>query len=108
MAFYKCPPTDLSFITPKTRKEVQYAVSYTYNGGTILGDEWYEGYEVPPPLLSPGYVILGIGVGLELNARPPLATGVVVPESRLTPGMRYMNISGEWKRVPEQEEKNGD
>jgi hypothetical protein len=73
---YKCPPTDLRGFRDD-RQEVMYAVSYTYNGGITIGDEWYDGYEVPPPLINPGYKLVGIGVGLQLNAQPPLATAVL-------------------------------
>jgi len=73
--------------------EVTYPVSYRYNGGTIIDDEWYTGYEVPPPILPDGYELVNIGVGLQLNARPPYATmlmkksqpskGAVLSEDRL-------------------------
>lgn len=54
--------------------EVTYPVSYRYNGGTTIEDEWYTGYEVPPPILPDGYELVNLGVGLQLNARPPYAT----------------------------------
>jgi hypothetical protein len=56
-----------------------YAVSYEYNGGIVIADKWYKGYEVPPPYLPVGYKLVGIGVGLQLNARPPLATARLKP-----------------------------
>ena len=79
---FKCAPTDLRGDTPSPGKrcEVIYSVSYEYNGGTIIGDEWYDGYEVPAPLLAPGYTLKGIGVGLQLNCHPPYATAILVKE----------------------------
>ena len=73
---FKCPPTDLRGIRDD-RKEVMFATSCTYNGGIVIDGEWYDGYDVPPPLINPGYELIGIGVGLQLNARPPLATQVL-------------------------------
>ena len=55
-------------------KEVQFPVSYRYNGGTIIGGKWYSGYEVPPPIVPSGYKLVSLGVGLQLNSRPPFAT----------------------------------
>ena len=94
---FRCPPTDLRCYQPKERHEVTYAVSYTYNGGTVINDEWYAGYEVPAPLIAPGFVLIGIGVGLQLNATPPYATGVIIPESGVKEGL-YMDCDGVWKR----------
>jgi len=53
---------------------VVFPVSYTYNGGTVIDDEWYSGYEVPAPKVPKGFELVDIGVGLQLNARPPYAT----------------------------------
>jgi hypothetical protein len=53
---------------------VRFPVSYRYNGGVTIDDEWYPGVEVPAPIVPEGYELVGIGVGLQLNARPPLAT----------------------------------
>ena len=75
---FKSPATDLRDKTPKIRCEVTYRVSYEYNGGIVIEGEWYNGFEVPPPLLASGYKLVGIGVGLQLNARPPLATARLV------------------------------
>jgi hypothetical protein len=55
-------------------KEVIFPVSYTYNGGTVIGDEWYSGYEVPTPQVPEGFKLVSLGVSLQLNARPPYAT----------------------------------
>ncbi len=55
-------------------KIVTYPVSYRYNGGTIVDGEWYDGYEVPPPVIPDGYELIGIGIGLQLNAHPPYAS----------------------------------
>lgn len=98
---FKCPPTDLRCYQPKERQEVMYAVSNKYNGGISIKDEWYDGFEVPPPYILPGYGIVGIGVGLELNACPPLATGVLKPVDQIAPGTLYMTIDGTWKRKEE-------
>jgi len=98
--FYKCPPTDLRCHQPMERASVMYDVSYTYNGGTVIDGEWYDGYEVPPPLIAPGYAIIGIGVGLQLNASPPYATGVLVPLSKVK-DRPYLDDSGVWKRKEE-------
>jgi len=71
--------------------EVTYPVSYRYNGGTCIkpdgtwspeGD-WYPGYRVPPPIVPAGYKLVSLGVGLQLNARPPYAT-VLLKKVNLT------------------------
>jgi len=92
---FKCPPTDLRGYWGEG-KEVTYAVSYSYNGGIVIENKWYDGYEVPPPLLPAGYAIVGIGVGYQLNARPPLATGYLKPLSKVKDQL-YMDGNGEWK-----------
>jgi hypothetical protein len=99
MSKLKCPPTDLRGYSPRkgSRIEVQYAVSNSYNGGIGVGDEWYEGFEVPAPLLNPGHVIVGIGVGLDLNNHPPLATGILKLKSDLKEGQQYLDSDGVWK-----------
>ena len=101
MKLFKCPPTDLRGNHPGTddRMEVTYSVSYIYNGGISVKGIWYDGYEVPAPLLDPGYVIVSIGVGLQLNAKPPYATGILKPESELKPGQSYLGIDGVWKKI---------
>lgn len=54
--------------------EVTYGVSYTYNGGTTYRSKWYKGYKCQPPIVPKGFRLVGIGVGFEFNAHPPLAT----------------------------------
>lgn len=53
---------------------VKYPVSYKYNGGVVYNDRWYEGFKVSAPKVPKGFKLVGMGIGLELNARPPLAT----------------------------------
>lgn len=90
---FVCPAPDLrgKELDRKGRQrksvEVTYPVSYRYNGGILLkpdgswdpdNGDWYPGYEVPRPILPDGYKIVGIGVGLQLNSRPPYATTILV------------------------------
>jgi len=110
--YLHCPPTDLRGYHPTDYVEVTYAVSYRYNGGGIsIRDKWYAGFKVPAPLINPGYVLVGIGVGLQLNACPPYATGVLKPKSRLRQDEPYMDLDGVWKRhngpIKEIEVSNG-
>lgn len=98
---YKCPPTDLRGFDGNEGEEIQYAVTYVYNGGISVGGEWYDGYEVPPPIIPAGMCIVGIGVGLQLNARPPYATARIKPLTDLHPGQSYMDLDGVWKKKPE-------
>lgn len=58
---------------------VEYPVSYTYNGGIVVDGEWYSGFEVPGPVIPEGYELISIGIGLNLNARPPFATSLLRP-----------------------------
>jgi hypothetical protein len=99
MKLLKCKPTDLRGhrLSKGDYVEVTYATSYTYNGGIGVGDEWYDGFEVPAPLLNPDHAIIGIGVGLQLNARPPQATGVLMLKSEVK-DRPYMGCDGLWKR----------
>lgn len=60
---------------------VQYPVSYKYNGGTIIDGEWYKGFKVPPPEIPEGYELVDIGIGLQLNSKPPIATKYLKPIS---------------------------
>ena len=53
---------------------VTYPVGYRYNGGVTHKGEWYTGFIVPPPIVPEGYRLMDIGIGLELNAWPPVAT----------------------------------
>jgi hypothetical protein len=95
---FKCTPTDLRGYHPTEREEVTYDVSYVYNGGITVDGEWYDGFEVPAPVLAPGYVLVGIGVGLQLNACPPYATGVIKPDTMLREGQSYLDLDGVWKK----------
>lgn len=56
---------------------VTFAVSYRYNGGIVINEKFYEGFTVPAPRVPKGYVLTGIGCGLQLNARPPFATQMI-------------------------------
>jgi len=58
---------------------VTYPVSYRYNGGIVIDDTWYEGYEVAKPTVPEGFKLVGIGCGLQLNASPPFATAYLKP-----------------------------
>ena len=58
---------------------VSYPVSYKYNGGTVIKGEWYNGYKVSKPIAPKGFALVGIGIGLQLNARPPYATVYLKP-----------------------------
>ena len=58
---------------------VNYPVSYRYNGGILIDGEWYGGYDVPRPIVPEGFKLKNIGVGLQMNARPPYATMYLEP-----------------------------
>ena len=58
---------------------VNYPATYQYNGGITVDEEWYDGYEVPPPKTPEGFELVGIGCGYQLNAHPPLATAYLKP-----------------------------
>ena len=79
---YPAPVIKSRYLDPTKakREEVTYPVSYTYNGGIIIDDEWYDGFEVPRPIVQEGFKLVGIGVGLDFNARPPQATCLLVRE----------------------------
>ncbi len=62
------------------RHLVVYPVSYTYNGGIIVDGDWYEGFEVDPPIVPEGFELVDIGVGLDMNNKPPLATNYLRPK----------------------------
>lgn len=62
---------------PGERVMVTYPVSITYNGGAVINGQWYSGYEVPPPIVPRGYKLVGLGVGLQMNAHPPYATAML-------------------------------
>jgi len=57
---------------------VTYPVSCRYNGGIVIDDKHYEGFTVPAPKIPKGYYTMGIGCGLQLNARPPYATSLIL------------------------------
>lgn len=77
---FECLPTDLTKVKrPKSgMKEVRFSVSYDYNGGTFVNGEWVVGFHVPPPAIPEGTKLVGIGVGYQMNAKPPYATQVLV------------------------------
>jgi len=58
---------------------VTFPVSQTYNGGIVIDDKWYKGYQVPRPKVPKGFKLVSIGCGLQLNARPPYATYYLKP-----------------------------
>ena len=80
--YFQCPqPTTIPASSKDKRlafqgkaHDVTYPVSYRYNGGIVIKDQWYAGYEVPPPEIPQGWQLADIGVGLQLNAKPPYAT----------------------------------
>lgn len=85
MSFFKCPKPELTPVSKREAQkaidnpnskgyEVAFPVSYRYNGGIIVDDEWYEGFDVPKPDIPKGWHLCTLGVGLQLNARPPYAT----------------------------------
>lgn len=59
--------------------EVNYPVSYRYNGGIVINGKWYKGFKVPAPIVPDGHKLVNIGVGLQLNAKPPYATSYLKP-----------------------------
>jgi hypothetical protein len=61
--------------------EVEFPVSYQYNGGIHIGDEFYKGYSVPPPVVPEGWKLVNTCAGLDLNARPPYATMLLSKKS---------------------------
>lgn len=85
MQFVKMPIPSLTPVSKaKTAKalanpnskgyEVTYPVSYRYNGLIEHKGEWYRGFEVPAPKVPKGWRLRSLGVGLNLNAKPPIAT----------------------------------
>lgn len=50
---------------------VTLPVSYTYNGGVSNNGKWYSGFKVNSPKPPDGFELVGVGSGLQLNARPP-------------------------------------
>jgi len=53
--------------------------SVSYNGGTIINGEWYEGITVKPPVVPEGYELRSIGCGAQLNAKPPFRPMALCP-----------------------------
>ena len=53
---------------------VTFPVSETYNGGIEIKGKLYSGFRVPDPIVPDGCTLVGIGIGLERNCRPPVAT----------------------------------
>lgn len=53
---------------------VQYRTGYRYNGGTIVNDTWVKGFLIAEPRLPRGFRLRCIGVLLQLNNHPPIAT----------------------------------
>jgi len=59
---------------------VRYLSGYRYNGGIVVDSEWYEGFEVDPPTIPAGFELINIGIGLYMNAQPPIATAFLKPK----------------------------
>lgn len=79
--WYRCPAPDLtSRAKAGARVQVRFPVSCSYNGGTVVDGKWYAGYMVPEPIVPSGFKLVGLGVGLELNAHPPHCTMLLVPD----------------------------
>jgi hypothetical protein len=72
---------------------VTYPISYRYNGGITIDGEWYEGVEVPDPIVPKGYKLEGIGVGLQLNAIPPEACMYL---EKVDPNAPKPDLTGGW------------
>ena len=64
-------------------KVVTFPRSITYNGGTIIDGEWYSGYEVPMPKVPAGFELVTLGIGSQLNARPPYSTMLLRKKERI-------------------------
>jgi len=71
---------------------VHYPVSYTYNGGIVVDGQWYAGIHVPSPNIPEGFALVGIGVGLQLNARPPYATMLLKAEGSSVSGKEMQRL----------------
>lgn len=79
-------------ITEKWGKSflVTYPVSYTYNGGTIIDNEWYNGYQVAKPSIPKGFKLTSIHCGLQLNAHPPYATSLLESLDGIPKSLNYI------------------
>jgi len=65
---------DKPTLKPDSDGRVTFPVSYTYNGGVIVGGEWYKGIKVPLPDVPVGYKLVELTIGYNLNSVPPLKT----------------------------------
>lgn len=70
-------------IKGKEGKLVTYPVSYEYNGGIVINNEWYNGYEVEAPIVPDGLCLQSIGCGLQMNCQPPFATSRLVKKEEV-------------------------
>lgn len=59
---------------PAKEGKVTFAVSYTYNGGTVYRSKWYKGYKCEPPTVPQGFKLVDLAIGLQFNCHPPRAT----------------------------------
>lgn len=70
---FKHPGVDLrGKENPNKDVKVSIPCSISYNGGTVIDDKWYSGYDVAPPIVPDGYELVDLLCGYELNAHPPL------------------------------------
>ena len=65
---------------------VTFPVSYRPNGGCVIDGEYYDGVEVPSPIIPSGYTLKSIGVGMMLNQTPPVCTMYLKPIDGLKVG----------------------
>ena len=61
-------------ITQRKEGEVTFSVGYRYNGGIIINGKHVQGILIASPKVPKGFELRSIGVGLQLNSRPPYAT----------------------------------
>jgi hypothetical protein len=57
---------------------ITFPVSYRYNGGISVNNRHYEGFTVKNPKIPKGFETKSICCGLQLNAKPPLATRMIL------------------------------
>jgi hypothetical protein len=55
-------------------RQISFPVSYTYNGGIVIGDKWYKGFHVPAPIIPSDCELNTLGIGLCLMSQPPMCT----------------------------------